>query len=88
METKKISRFNHPSIGIIGMWVIAAASLFDRKISLYIIFPTIAVMLVAIFFKMKREKAEGVFDKSKYITGGLIILFSIGMFIFFRFFKI
>lgn len=88
MEIKKTNIFNHPSIGIIGMWVIVVASQFDRKISLYIIFPTIAVMLVAIFFKMRREKAAGVFDKSRYITGGLVMLFLIASLACIRFFKI
>ena len=87
METKKVNHnFYHQAIAITGMFVIAGSQFAGEDLQLYIIFTTIAVMLISVLFKMRREMVDGVFDKTKYISAAWAILFSIGIFIYFRFF--
>lgn len=87
MKAKKVNHnFYHQAIAITGMFVIAGSQFFDKDIRPYIIIAAIVIMLISVLFKIRQEIVDGVFDKTKYISAAWAILFSIGIFVYFRFF--
>lgn len=90
MKANKINiKSYHHSLAVIGLGITFVGSqLIKKEIYPYVLFPVIVLMLVSQFFKIRKEISDGIFDKSKYISAGLAILFSIGILIYFLFFGI
>lgn len=88
MQTTKLNyKSIHQTVTLLGLAIIIIGYQFMPKDTLlYLILPVVGVMFVSLFFKAKQERAEGTFDKKRYMMFGLAILSTIGIAIYFLLF--